>query len=105
MPTRTLAQRFMMGLVRGYQLLFSHWIQAGCRYQPSCSAYAMQALAKHGACAGSYMAAARILRCNPFCLGGHDPVPDNAPGLFTRLGCVVPPARPTSPSSNPEASP
>lgn len=97
----SLAQRVLMGLVRGYQLLFSHWLQAGCRYQPSCSAYAMQALSRHGACAGSYLAAARILRCNPFCLGGHDPVPDNAPGLFTRLGCVSA----TSPrSSNPEAS-
>jgi len=100
--TPTLAQRALMGLVRGYQLLFSHWLQAGCRYQPSCSAYAMQALSRHGACAGSYLAAARILRCNPFCLGGHDPVPDNAPGLFTRLGCVS--ATPSR-SSNPEASP
>jgi len=101
MPAQpSLAQRVLLALVRGYQLLFSHWLQAGCRYQPSCSAYAMQALTRHGACAGSYLAAARILRCNPFCLGGHDPVPDNAPGLFTRLGCK--PA--TSRTSNPEAS-
>lgn len=103
MQSPSFAQRFMMGLVRGYQLLFSHWIQAGCRYQPSCSSYALQALARHGACAGSYLAAARILRCNPFCLGGHDPVPDNAPGLFTRLGCTQ--AATPSSSSNPEASP
>lgn len=100
-PAASLPQRFMMGLVRGYQLLFSHWLQAGCRYQPSCSAYAMQALAKHGAAAGSYLAAARILRCNPFCLGGHDAVPDNPPGLFTRLGCG---SGVRSSSSNPEAS-
>lgn len=86
METRPgIAQRVMMGLVRGYQLLFSHWLQAGCRYSPSCSNYAMQALQRHGAAAGSYMAAARILRCNPFCLGGHDPVPDNPPRLFTSL--------------------
>ncbi len=58
------------------------------RYSPSCSNYAMQALRQHGACAGTYLAAARILRCNPLCLGGHDPVPDNPPRLFTRLtGC------------------
>lgn len=95
------AQRLLMGLVRGYQLLFSHWLQAGCRYQPSCSAYAMQSLQRHGAAAGTYLAAARILRCNPFCLGGHDPVPDNAPRLFTRLGC----GRARPPSSNPETSP
>jgi putative membrane protein insertion efficiency factor len=100
-PRRSLPQRVLMGLVRGYQLLLSPWINAGCRYSPSCSAYAMQALGKHGACAGTYMAAARILRCNPFCLGGHDPVPDNPPRLFTRLGCGL--ARPSS-SSNPEAS-
>lgn len=96
-----LAQRLLQGLVRGYQLLFSHWLQAGCRYQPSCSNYALQALQRHGAAAGTYLAAARILRCNPFCLGGHDPVPDNAPRLFTRLGC----GRTHSSSSNPEASP
>jgi uncharacterized protein len=97
-----LSQRLLMGAVRGYQLLFSHWLQAGCRYEPSCSHYAMQALSQHGALAGSYLAAARILRCNPFCLGGHDPVPDNPPGLFTRLGCGQGSRR--SSSSNPEAS-
>ncbi|MDT9002339.1 membrane protein insertion efficiency factor YidD [Paucibacter sp. APW11] len=96
---RTLAQRLLMGLVRGYQLLLSPWLATGCRYQPSCSGYAMQALARHGACAGTYLAAARILRCNPFCRGGHDPVPDNPPGLFTRLGCAKPL------SSKSEASP
>ncbi|OWQ88574.1 membrane protein insertion efficiency factor YidD [Roseateles aquatilis] len=83
-----LPTRLLMGLVRGYQLLFSAWLRAGCRYSPSCSNYAMQALRQHGACAGTYLAAARILRCNPLCLGGHDPVPDNPPRLFTRLtGC------------------
>lgn len=99
---RTLPQRLLMGLVRGYQLLLSPWLNAGCRYSPTCSAYAMQALEKHGACAGTYLAAARILRCNPLSCGGHDPVPDNAPGLFTRLGCGGQ-ARPST--SNPEASP
>lgn len=96
-----LSQRLLMGAVRGYQLLFSHWLQAGCRYEPSCSHYAMQALSQHGALAGTYLATARILRCNPFCLGGHDAVPDNPPGLFTRLGCRP---GPRSSSSNPEAS-
>jgi len=103
-PPRTLAQKLLMGLVRGYQLLLSPWLQTGCRYRPTCSAYAMQALSKHGACAGTYLAAARILRCNPFCLGGHDPVPehlsDRFPRLFTRLGCMGA----TPHSSNPESS-
>lgn len=75
-------RRLLKGLVRGYQLLFSHWVNAGCRYSPSCSHYAIQALDRHGAAAGSYLAARRILRCNPFCLGGHDPVPEQAPRLF-----------------------
>lgn len=78
-------RRLLMGAVRGYQLLFSHWVNAGCRYSPSCSNYAMQALQQHGAGAGSYLAARRILRCNPFCLGGHDPVPEQAPRLFSFL--------------------
>jgi putative membrane protein insertion efficiency factor len=100
----SLAQRVLMGAVRGYQLLLSPWLRAGCRYQPSCSHYAMQALQRHGAAAGSYLAAARILRCNPFCLGGHDPVPDNPPRLFSRL---LHGRAPTNASSTPnsEASP
>ena len=68
-------KRFLQLLVRGYQLLFSHWVNAGCRYSPSCSAYAMQALERHGAGAGTYLAARRILRCNPWHPGGYDPVP------------------------------
>jgi putative membrane protein insertion efficiency factor len=78
-------RRLLRALVRGYQLLFSHWINAGCRYEPSCSHYAIQALDRHGAAAGTYLAARRILRCNPFCLGGHDPVPAQAPRLFSFL--------------------
>lgn len=101
---RSWPQRLLMGLVRGYQLLLSPWLNAGCRYSPSCSSYALQALQRHGACAGSYMAAARILRCNPFCLGGHDPVPDQPPRLFTRLGCGLR-RGPASSPTNPEASP
>ena len=81
-------QWLLLKLVRAYQLLFSHWIGNVCRYSPSCSNYAMQALRQHGAGAGAYLAAARVLRCNPFSCGGHDPVPDNPPALFTRLGIV-----------------
>ncbi|WP_374658318.1 membrane protein insertion efficiency factor YidD [Inhella sp.] len=75
----------LRALVRFYQLFFSHWVNAGCRYTPSCSHYALQALDRHGAAGGSYLAARRILRCNPFCLGGHDPVPEEIPGLFSGL--------------------
>ncbi|MBB5205225.1 hypothetical protein HNQ51_002544 [Inhella inkyongensis] len=85
MSSPSLLQRLLRGAVRGYQLLFSHWLNAGCRYTPSCSNYALQALDAHGGLAGSYLATRRLLRCHPFCLGGHDPVPAQAPRLFTGL--------------------
>lgn len=101
-----LPTRLLMGLVRGYQLLFSAWLRAGCRYSPSCSNYAMQSLRRHGAAAGTYLAVGRVLRCNPFCLGGHDPVPDNPPRLFTRFTerpSRCPPGSASS-TANPKAS-
>ena len=74
-------------LVRGYRLLLSPWVGNVCRYYPSCSQYALDALNRHGALGGSTWAAWRVLRCNPWSLGGCDPVPDHRPfqGLFTRL--------------------
>lgn len=62
-------------LVRGYQVAISPLLPPSCRYYPSCSAYAVEALEKHGALRGSWLAARRILRCNPFRPGGFDPVP------------------------------
>ena len=62
-------------LVRGYQVSLSPLLPAACRYYPSCSAYAIQALERHGAIRGSWMAIRRIARCNPFRPGGFDPVP------------------------------
>ena len=62
-------------LVRGYQVAISPLLPPSCRYFPSCSAYAVEALEKHGALRGSWLAARRILRCNPFRPGGFDPVP------------------------------
>lgn len=87
-------KRVLRAFVRFYQLFFSHWLNAGCRYTPSCSNYALQALERHGAGAGSYLAARRVLRCNPFCLGGHDPVPEAPVRLFTRLFSSSPSAPP-----------
>jgi len=75
----------LIGLVRGYRLLLSPWIGNACRFEPSCSAYAVQALQDHGAAAGSYLTVARLVRCNPWCDGGCDPVPDVAPRLFSGL--------------------
>lgn len=82
----SLAQRVLIGLVRGYRLLFKPWLGNACRFEPSCSAYALQALQQHGALAGGALTAGRLLRCQPWCDGGCDPVPATAPGLFTRLG-------------------
>jgi uncharacterized protein len=62
-------------LVRGYQISLSPLLPAACRYYPSCSAYAIEALEKHGALRGTWMAMRRIGRCNPFRPGGFDPVP------------------------------
>ena len=79
-----IAQRVLTSLVKGYRLLLSPWIGGSCRFTPTCSAYALEALERHGAAAGSYLAAARIARCHPWCNGGHDPVPAQRPALFTR---------------------
>jgi uncharacterized protein len=62
-------------LVRGYQIVLSPLLPAACRYYPSCSAYAIEALERHGAIRGSWLAMRRIARCNPFRPGGFDPVP------------------------------
>jgi putative membrane protein insertion efficiency factor len=62
-------------MIRGYQLWVSPLLPAACRYYPSCSAYAIQALEKHGVIAGTWLALRRIARCHPFRPGGYDPVP------------------------------
>ena len=62
--------------VRGYRLLFSPWVGYGCRFQPTCSAYALEALKKHGGLRGGWLAARRICRCHPLGGSGIDNVPD-----------------------------
>jgi uncharacterized protein len=62
-------------LVKGYQVSLSPLLPPSCRYYPSCSAYAVEALERHGALRGSWLALRRILRCHPFRPGGFDPVP------------------------------
>lgn len=75
----------LMAVVKGYRLLLSPWLGSSCRFEPTCSLYSLQALEQHGAAAGSYLTVSRLLRCHPWCAGGHDPVPAEKPGLFTRL--------------------
>jgi putative membrane protein insertion efficiency factor len=81
----TWPRRALVGLVKGYRLLLSPWLGNGCRFEPTCSVYAIGALERHGALAGTYLMLHRIGRCQPWCQGGHDPVPERAPRLFSRL--------------------
>lgn len=94
-----LPRRGLIGLVRAYRLLLSPWLGSSCRFEPTCSAYALQALQTHGAAAGTYLSAARVLRCHPWCRGGLDPVPDAAPGLFRRLAARSAPIDAQPPST------
>lgn len=70
----------LAGLVRVYQLTLRPLIGSHCRFEPSCSHYAIEALHTHGAARGSLLAAWRVLRCNPWTAGGYDPVPPLAQG-------------------------
>ncbi|WP_337833418.1 membrane protein insertion efficiency factor YidD [Desulfoprunum benzoelyticum] len=63
-----------MVLVRGYQYLISPLFPPCCRFTPTCSAYAIQAIEKYGVFRGSFLSLRRILRCHPFSEGGYDPV-------------------------------
>lgn len=85
-------RRLLMFVVRAYRLLLSPWLGSACRFEPTCSLYALQALERHGAAAGSYLTLRRLARCHPWCDGGCDPVPDQPPRLFTRLPGVASPA-------------
>ena len=65
----------LLALIRGYQYLFRPMLGANCRFAPSCSDYAAEAVMKHGALKGTLLAVRRILRCHPYHPGGYDPVP------------------------------
>lgn len=68
----------LIGFVKAYRLLLSPWLGQSCRFEPTCSVYALAALEEHGAAVGSYLTLHRIARCQPWCQGGHDPVPPKA---------------------------
>ncbi len=68
-------KRVMLALVRGYRYAISPMLGRNCRFVPSCSEYALEALKRHGAIRGSWLAARRVCRCHPFSGGGYDPVP------------------------------
>lgn len=84
-----LPQTVLMGLVRAYRLLLSPWLGSSCRFEPTCSAYSLRALQEYGAVRGTYLTLHRLVRCQPWCDGGHDPVPPRkspaGTSLFTHL--------------------
>lgn len=71
----SIAQRVVLGVIRTYKVAFSPLYAGSCRFIPSCSEYAAEAVARHGVVRGSFMAARRLARCNPFGASGLDPVP------------------------------
>jgi uncharacterized protein len=68
-------KRVLLALIRAYRFLVSPWVGNQCRFWPTCSEYAAEAIGRHGAMRGSWLAARRVLRCNPWHAGGLDPVP------------------------------
>lgn len=76
-------RRFMVGFIKVYRLMLSPWLGNACRFEPTCSVYAIEAMERHGAAVGTYLMLHRLVRCNPWCQGGCDPVPKQT--LFSRL--------------------
>lgn len=82
---QTLPQRALLAVVRGYRRLFSPWVGNACRFEPTCSAYALGSLERHGAAIGTCLTLHRLARCHPLCDGGLDPVPERAPEWLRRF--------------------
>lgn len=71
-------KQLFIWLIRGYRIFISPLFPPTCRFQPTCSMYAIQAIERFGAIKGSWLATKRILRCHPFHPGGYDPVPESS---------------------------
>ncbi|MES2552271.1 MAG: membrane protein insertion efficiency factor YidD [Pseudomonadota bacterium] len=69
-----MAQLFIW-FIRGYQILLSPFFGQQCRFSPTCSQYALEAMERHGAVLGTYYSIRRLLKCHPWHAGGHDPIP------------------------------
>jgi len=77
----------LRGAIRLYQLTLAYFFVGACRYEPSCSAYAAEAVTTHGAIKGSWFAARRLCRCGPWGAGGYDPVPPVSASARQPLSC------------------
>ena len=82
--TTTVPARLLMLPIAGYQRFISPLLAPRCRFAPSCSAYALAALAQYGVARGLWLAVRRIARCHPFNPGGYDPVPARKPAKVAR---------------------
>lgn len=76
MNIQQIPENCLRGLIRGYQVTLSPFIGNQCRFHPTCSHYALDALARHGVMRGVWLTVRRLLRCHPFNPGGFDPVPE-----------------------------
>jgi len=79
MSSRVSPKRLLTLPIRFYSYFISPWLAPSCRFTPTCSAYAQQAIEVHGAARGTYLALRRLCRCHPWAPGGHDPVPAATP--------------------------
>ncbi|MBL4901981.1 MAG: membrane protein insertion efficiency factor YidD [Desulfocapsa sp.] len=75
MKSRSLIQTIPLGLIRCYRYIISPLLPPSCRFTPTCSCYAIEAIETHGCLRGLFLSCGRLLRCHPFCQGGYDPVP------------------------------
>ena len=88
-----MARKVLIALVRFYRAAVSPWTPSACRYTPTCSAYALEALERHGAVRGGWLAVRRIARCHPWGGRGWDPVPPATEGEGDRRAELRPVAR------------
>jgi len=82
---KTWPQSVLIGAVRAYRFFLSPWLGSACRFEPTCSAYALESLQRHGATIGTALVVGRLGRCHPWCAGGIDPPPAAPPRFFTAL--------------------
>lgn len=94
--------RLLLALIGAYRRGISPLLGQRCRFAPSCSAYAEEALVVHGAGRGSWLAARRLVRCHPFHPGGHDPVPPVRPPWTTASTTTTASRLPAAPLDVPE---